>query len=124
MEIEPLASDLPYPSLSDVEPDPRVLEMFYDAYSAQHSELNAILQYVYHQLIFDSLEMYDVSRVYACIFVSEMEHLHQLGEAIIRLGGNPPSKNSTPKCATYKPSCRTDKRPFSANRALLRKIWY
>lgn len=89
MEIEPLASDLPYPSLSDVEPDPRVLEMFYDAYSAQHSELNAILQYVYHQLIFDSLEMYDVSRVYACIFVSEMEHLHQLGKAIIRLGGNP-----------------------------------
>ena len=54
MEIEPLASDLPYPSLSDVEPDPRVLEMFYDAYSAQHSELNAILQYVYHQLIFVS----------------------------------------------------------------------
>lgn len=89
MEIERLAVDLPYPSLSGITPDYRQCEMLFEAYSANHSELNAILQYVYHQLNFKKLEMFDVSHIYARIYVTEMEHLHLLGQAIIKLGGDP-----------------------------------
>lgn len=105
MEIERLAVDLPYPSLSGITPDHRVCEMLFEAYSANHSELNAILQYVYHQLHFEKQEMFDVAFTYERIFINEMEHLHMLGEAIIKLGGDPVFIIPPPPRRTFYSTC-------------------
>ncbi len=89
MSIEKLAVDLPYPPLAELEPDTESLGIVYDAYSSEKSELNTTLQYVYHRLISSELGMEEISRVYARIFVCEMEHLDLLGTAICKLGGDP-----------------------------------
>lgn len=101
MDIESLAVDLPYPSLAGMKPDRVLCEMLFTAYSANHSELNAILQYVYHQMFFEKLEMFDIAHVYQRIFINEMHHLHLLGQAIIKLGGDPVYIVPPPPRRTY-----------------------
>ncbi len=101
MSIEKLAVDLPYPPLSDVQPDPQSLGIVREAYSSEKSELNTTLQYVYHRLIFTELCMDEISHIYARIAVCEMEHLNTLGIAITKLGGDPRYILPPPKCRMY-----------------------
>lgn len=89
MEIKALTADLPYPSLSALTPDRKQCDLLFSAYAAPASELNTILQYIYHSMQFEKADMYDVSHALISIAVCEMDHLHLLGQAIIKLGGDP-----------------------------------
>lgn len=89
MDIKALTADLPYPSLSALTPDKKQVDLLFTAYAAPTSELTAILQYVYHAMQFEKADMYDVSHALISMAISEMHHLHLLGQAIIRMGGDP-----------------------------------
>lgn len=84
-----LICDLPYPSTSDICPDALSLKIISPAYASHDSELNTILQYVYHAYFFDR-KGYDVyNETLMSIAIAEMMHLELLGKTILALGAAP-----------------------------------
>lgn len=86
--MKPLVCDLPYPSAAGLQPDVRSGQIISFAYATLHSELTAILQYVYHRFYFNAIEP-DDGEVLLSIATAEMKHLDILGGATLKLGVQP-----------------------------------
>lgn len=80
--------DLPYPSLSGIKEDYSTARILSSAYAGQHSELGAILQYVYHHYFFKD-GFPEIAELLEGIAVAEMHHLDILGETLRLLGVAP-----------------------------------
>ncbi|MCC8088814.1 MAG: hypothetical protein LIO79_06080 [Rikenellaceae bacterium] len=79
-------SDVEYPDFDDLSKDDGVNpEWFYAVYrgSNEFSEMNAIIQYVSQDTLFD-----DVAEMILGIGLVEMKHFDKLGDFISALGGN------------------------------------
>lgn len=83
-------------SLSEPYPEIRVANrnLFYaklllDDFASSGSELNAILQYLYHHFRFAHGNLKDIADLTEGIAIVEMHHMEMLGELILKLGGNP-----------------------------------
>ena len=50
--VKEIKVDLPYPETADIETDRFSASIIYPAFIGAHSELNAVIQYVYHELEF------------------------------------------------------------------------
>lgn len=79
----------PYPDISGISRDVRDLKLVSQAYATSSGELNAILQYVYHSMIFLSHGKKEISATLKDIAVGEMIHLQILGNLICALGAQP-----------------------------------
>ena len=89
--------NLPYPEIKVENKNPAYAQILQDDYAGTVSELTAITQYVYHNLVTGETRK-EIADALLGIAIVEMNHLHLLGEAIIKLGGNPvykASKNNT-----------------------------
>ena len=87
--MKPLQIDLPYPSISGIGKDLYSAGIIAPAYSGLHSELNAILQYVYQHFNFENLGDGKTAEIILAISESEMHHLEILGELMLRMGLDP-----------------------------------
>lgn len=87
--LKPVKIDLPYPSLNGIEPNYKIAKVIIPAFSGGHSELNAILQYIYHFFNFNELKNFDLAETLMGIALCEMEHLQILGKLLIKLGVDP-----------------------------------
>lgn len=86
---KPLIVDLPYPNLDCIENDEYSARIIAPAYSSSHSELGAILQYIYHHFYFEEYGDEEIAKVIIGISVAEMKHLEIIGELLLRLGVDP-----------------------------------
>lgn len=86
---KPLIEDKPYPSLEGIAPDCRALRIISPAYASSTGELNAILQYNYHAVMFDGKGLDEYAELIDSIAVAEMIHLKLLGRLICALGAQP-----------------------------------
>ena len=86
---KPLIADKPYPSLEGICPDCRALRIISPAYASSTGELNAILQYNYHAVMFDGKGLNEYAELVDSIAVAEMLHLKILGKLICALGAQP-----------------------------------
>ncbi len=86
---KPLIADKPYPTVEGISPDCRALRIISPAYASSTGELNAILQYNYHAVIFDSKGLEEYAQLIDSIAVAEMIHLKLLGKTICALGALP-----------------------------------
>ena len=86
---KPIKIDLPYPSLAGIGEDLRTARLLSPAYAGIHSELTAILQYVYHY--FNFIKEFDekTADTLMGIAIAEMEHLEILGNLLVKLGVDP-----------------------------------
>lgn len=84
--IKPIKVDLPYPETNDIEVDRFSASIIYPAFIGAHSELNAIVQYVYHELEFQKENKLEIAQTLMGISICEMHHFHLLGETLKRLG--------------------------------------
>lgn len=77
-----------YPKLEHLDYNGNDIRLLTELYSGAHSELTAIMQYVYQS---NMLHPFNEKAAHALIEISkvEMHHLTMLGEAIRRMGGNP-----------------------------------
>lgn len=94
--MKPLRVNLPYPDFSDIEPDRRIAEIIRPAYAGKGSELNAILQYIYHSLHFDNVGDKTTADILISIALAEMEHFKILGQLLLKLGADPMFAVGTP----------------------------
>lgn len=85
----PLIADKPYPSIEGISPDCRALRIISPAYASSTGELNAILQYNYHAVMFDGKALDEYAELIDGIAVAEMLHLKLLGRLICALGAQP-----------------------------------
>ncbi|MCR4431874.1 MAG: manganese catalase family protein [Tepidanaerobacteraceae bacterium] len=92
MSIQPLRGPMvfnsrePYPAIAVERPNREYAEILMGDYAGRDSELTAILQYVYGNLVVANT---DVARLLMGISRVEMHHLHMLGETIKLLGVDP-----------------------------------
>lgn len=86
---KPLSAALPYPSAESICHDAFALSILSPAYASPTGELNTILQYVYHAMLFDGNGYGDIAQTLKGIAVSEMLHLELLGKTIYALGAAP-----------------------------------
>lgn len=98
---EPIQSSLPYPTLKDITPDARSLRIISPAYASPTSELNTILQYIYHSFFFDNRGYSDIAEKLVGIAVSEMRHLKILGKTLFLLGAAPVYTQYPPSCFNF-----------------------
>lgn len=89
MEHSIFSANLPYPSLQDIQPNCHDLHCIYNDYAGMVSELSAITQYVYHQLLAKEQNFTTIGKDLLSIAQVEMRHLNILGGVILRLGGAP-----------------------------------
>ncbi len=89
MPVKPIAVNLPYPSTDNLLPDPVSAKIIAPAYAAAHSEMTAILQYVYHTFWFAEENLEDNASLLDGIAVCEMRHLDILGTTLLKLGTDP-----------------------------------
>lgn len=89
MEHSIFSANLPYPSLAAIQPNEQDLHCIRNDYAGQISELSAITQYVYHQLLAKEKAFATVGKDLLSIAMVEMRHLNILGGVLLRLGGNP-----------------------------------
>ncbi len=82
-------SELPYPSLEAITPDPAALRIVAPAYAGRMGEMTAVLQYVYQSVLFGECGMKDASELLMQVSVVEMRHMHILARLITRLGAPP-----------------------------------
>ena len=102
---KPIALDLPYPGTEGITADPEAARIISPAYAAAHSELTAILQYIYHHFNFQSLGDEEIASTLIGISVAEMRHLEILGETLSKLGVDPVFTRMPPyKCDFYSSS--------------------
>ena len=85
----PLIVDIPYPGTEGITEDVRTARIIAPAYASSHSELGAILQYIYHHFYFDKLGEEEIATTLIEISVAEMKHLDILGETLLKLGVDP-----------------------------------
>ncbi len=86
---KPLTVNLPYPTTEGICPDAFSLRIISPAYASPVSELNAVLQYIYHSFFFAKNGYNDYADTLMSIAVAEMKHLDILGETILALGAPP-----------------------------------
>ena len=86
---KPLAVDLPYPKLDGIIEDYNSARIIMPAYASLHSELGAILQYVYHNFFFSREGFKETAEILESISICEMNHLELLGKTLLRLGCDP-----------------------------------
>lgn len=86
---KPLMAEGAYPSLENLQCDPYAARILSTAYATSSGELNASLQYIYHSINFSCAEDEKRAELLKSIAISEMIHLHHLGEALMRLGSPP-----------------------------------
>jgi bacterioferritin len=87
--IKPLIADAPYPSTDGILRDVCQLKIISPAYATSTGELNAIMQYIYHSLIFSANGRTEDADTIKSIAIAEMLHLDLLGDCIIALGAQP-----------------------------------
>lgn len=87
--IKPIAIDLPYPDLDGIEKDYQSAMLISSAYAGLHSELSAVLQYVYHHYFFDYCHNEEIADVLIGISITEMRHFEILGALLLKLGVDP-----------------------------------
>jgi len=76
----------PYPVISVERPSREYAEIIMSDYAGKDSELTAILQYIYGNLVVVNVE---VAQLLMGIARVEMQHFHMLGETINMLGVDP-----------------------------------
>ena len=86
---KPLIVDESYPTTDGICHDAFSLRIISPAYASAESELNAILQYVYHSVLFDKNGHSDIADEIMSIAIAEMHHLELLGKTIYALGAAP-----------------------------------
>lgn len=86
---KPLIVDEPYPTTDGICPDAYSLRVISPAYASSESELNAILQYIYHSFFFEKQGYDDIAQTLTEIAIAEMKHLDLLGSTILALGAAP-----------------------------------
>lgn len=86
---KPLTLNEKFPTTDGICPDAYSLAVISPAYASSTGELNAILQYIYHSLIFDKNNMKEISETLEGIAIAEMIHLKLLGKTIAALGAQP-----------------------------------
>ena len=86
---KPIQVDLPYPTTDGICADALSLRIVSPAYASPESELNTILQYIYHSFNFSKQGYKDVAETLVGIAVAEMHHLEILGGLILVLGAQP-----------------------------------
>lgn len=93
---KPLIVELPYPKMEKQEEDKKTALILSKAYSGLHSELSAILQYVYHHYYLEQMGEEKIAKTLIEISLAEMMHLSMLGETLLKLGLDPKYINYTP----------------------------
>ena len=86
---KPLIAEKPYPTTEGIAPDCRSLRIISPAYASSTGELNSVLQYNYHAVIFNSKGLEEYAELIDSIAVAEMIHLKILGKLICALGAQP-----------------------------------
>lgn len=81
--------DLPYPSLDCISCDLKSAKIVFPAYASAHSELSAVLQYLYHSFIFKGRCDDETADILIGIAITEMHHLDILGNMLLKLGADP-----------------------------------
>lgn len=84
-----LASENAYPSPEGICPDCSALRIISPAYASSTGELNAILQYNYHSMMFERKGLKEFAERIDEIAIAEMVHLRLLGNTICALGAQP-----------------------------------
>lgn len=104
--VRPIIVDLPYPSLEGIEKDFASAKIIASAYAGLHSELSAILQYVYHHYFFDECGNSETADTLIGISIAEMRHLEVLGALLLKLGMDPIFTRNPPyRFDYYNTSC-------------------
>lgn len=104
--LRAMSENLPYPDLAGIKPNFKDATVISPAYADIHSELTAILQYIFHSMSFAELGDKQNSELLMSIAVAEMHHLHLLGEALSRLGVSPVFSRRPPnKCEYFSAGC-------------------
>jgi bacterioferritin len=98
---KPVNVSEPYPTPDGVCPDALSLRIISPAYAAPHSELNSILQYIYHAMFFERNGYKDFADTITGIAISEMHHLDLLGSTILALGAAPVFSQFPPGCFNF-----------------------
>lgn len=86
---KPLTLPEPFPSVEGITNDAYALRLISPAYASHVSELNAILQYIYHSFFFNRSGFGKIGETLKSIAIAEMLHLDILGETILALGAPP-----------------------------------
>lgn len=81
-------SNLPYPSLDNIEKNPSWANLIQVSYAGLTSEFSAIAQYTNHYLKIND-DYADIHKTLRKITFVEMTHLEILGKLIVKLGGDP-----------------------------------
>lgn len=105
---KPMIENLPYPDLSGLAPDCKSVCILSPAYADSHSELTAILQYIFHGFNFGALGNSEYALMMEEIAIAEMRHLDLLGEALIRLGTSPVYSRRPPEKCDFYSACHVD----------------
>ncbi len=92
-----MSVDLPYPSTDGLRPDAESVKILSPAYADRGSELTAILQYVYHSIVFAGLNRKQYARMMVEIAIAEMHHLDLLGGMLYNLGALPVFTSCPPR---------------------------
>ena len=79
----------PYPTTDGICPDAYSLRIVSPAYASNESELNAILQYIYHSVNFEKSGYKEIADTLVGIGIAEMHHLDMLASLILALGAQP-----------------------------------
>lgn len=82
----------PYPTVAKG-PDPSTVRMLKEDYAGAASEMTAVSQYIYQNIL--SADNESFANAILQIAIVEMSHLDMLGDAILALGGNPTFGNGT-----------------------------
>ncbi len=86
---KPLIADKAYPTTDGISHDCRALRIISPAYASSTGEINAILQYNYHAVMFVGRGLDEYAELLDSIAVAEMIHLKLLGKLILALGAQP-----------------------------------
>jgi bacterioferritin len=82
----------PYPTVEKGS-DPETVRMLKEDYAGAVSELTAVTQYLYQNVL--SADNESFANAILQIAIAEMSHMDMLGDAILALGGNPAFGNGT-----------------------------
>lgn len=99
--FKPLAVSLPYPSVEGIEKNTATGVAVGSSYAGKHSELTAVLQYIYHSLFFENAGDKKTAELLKKIAISEMTHVELLAKTIKALGVDPVYGVYTPFGADY-----------------------
>ena len=99
--MNPVQAHLPYPSIDNITPDPQAAQIISAAYAGCGSELSAICQYMYHDFIYNKLDMQEYADTMEGIAIAEMKHFDILGNLLVKLGVDPVLTANPPKLCNW-----------------------